>query len=481
MPATETIKADICVIGGGSGGLSVAAGAQQMGAEVVLIERAEMGGDCLNRGCVPSKAMLAAGHAAQAMREGGRFGVNGHYEPPIDFGKVHDHIHGVIGTIAPHDSVERFEGLGVRVIKASARFVGRDEVEADGIRIKARRFVIATGSSPAAPPVPGLDDVPYMTNETVFDQTSAPEHLIVIGGGPIGAEMAQAHRRLGARVTVLEAFSFMGKDDPEAVDVVRARFESEGIEIREGAKILRVERSGNGVAAVLESDDESAGEERVEGSHLLVAAGRRPNVQGLDLEAAGVDYSPKGIAVDARLRSSNKKIFAIGDVAGGLQFTHMAGYHAGIVIRNALFRLPAKVKTDAVPWVTFTDPELAQVGLTEAQARDAHGEAVKIVSWSFVENDRAQAERETDGFIKVVVGKGGRVLGTTIVGAGAGELILPWVLAVDRGLKIGAMASVIAPYPTRSEVSKRAAGQFYTPSLFSERTRKIVRFLQRLP
>ena len=478
MSTTETIKTDICVIGGGSGGLSVAAGAQQMGAEVVLIERGEMGGDCLNRGCVPSKAMLAAGHAAQAMRESGRFGVNGQYEPPVDFQKVHDHIHGVIGTIAPHDSVERFEGLGVQVIQASARFIGPDEVEADGKRIKARRFVIATGSSPAAPPVPGLADVPYMTNDSVFDQTSAPEHLIVIGGGPIGAEMAQAHRRLGARVTVLEAFGFMGKDDPEAVEVVRARFEGEGIELREGVKIARVERSGNGVAALLESEDS---EERIEGSHLLVAAGRKPNVDGLDLERAGVAYTPKGIQVDARLRTSNKKIFAIGDVAGGLQFTHMAGYHAGIVIRNALFRLPAKVKTDAVPWVTFTDPELAQVGLTEAQARERHGEAVKAVSWSFEENDRAQAERETEGFIKVVTGKRGRVLGATIVGASAGELILPWVLAVDRGLKIGAMASIIAPYPTRSEVSKRAAGQFFTPSLFSERTRKVVRFLQRLP
>ena len=478
MSTTETIKTDICVIGGGSGGLSVAAGAQQMGAEVVLIERGEMGGDCLNRGSVPSKAMLAAGHAAQAMRESGRFGVNGQYEPPVDFQKVHDHIHGVIGTIAPHDSVERFEGLGVQVIQASARFLSPDEVEADGKRIKARRFVIATGSSPAAPPVPGLADVPYMTNDSVFDQTSAPEHLIVIGGGPIGAEMAQAHRRLGARVTVLEAFGFMGKDDPEAVDVVRARFEAEGIELREGVKIARVERSGNGVAAVLESDD---GEERIEGSHLLVAAGRKPNVDGLELERARVAYTPKGIQVDERLRTSNKKIFAIGDVAGGLQFTHMAGYHAGIVIRNALFRLPAKVKTDAVPWVTFTDPELAQVGLTEAQARERHGEAVKAVSWSFEENDRAQAERETEGFIKVVTGKRGRVLGATIVGASAGELILPWVLAVDRGLKIGAMASIIAPYPTRSEISKRAAGQFFTPSLFSERTRKVVRFLQRLP
>ena len=477
MTASETITADICVIGGGSGGLSVAAGAQQMGAQVVLIERGEMGGDCLNRGCVPSKALLAAGHAAQVIRESGGFGVNGH-EPPVDFGKVHDHVHGVIAGIAPHDSVERFEGLGVRVIKESARFVGRDEVEAGDVKVKAKRFVIATGSSPAAPPVPGLDEMPYLTNESIFDQTVAPEHLIVIGGGPIGAEMAQAHRRLGARVTLLEAFAFLGKDDPEAAEVVRKRFAAEGIDIREGIKIARVERNGNGVAAVLEVD---GSEERIEGSHLLVAAGRRPNVHGLDLERAGVDYSPKGIAVDARLRTSNKKIFAIGDVAGGLQFTHVAGYHAGIVIRNALFRLPAKAKTATVPWVTYTDPELAHVGLMESQARERHGDAVKVVRWSFAENDRAQAERQTEGFAKIVVGPRGKILGATIVGAGAGELILTWVLALEQGLKIGAMAGLIAPYPTRSEVSKRAAGQFYTPSLFSERTRKVVRFLQHLP
>ncbi len=476
MSSREILRPDICVIGGGSGGLSVAAGAAQMGANVVLVEKAKMGGDCLNTGCVPSKALLAASHRAQTVRDGARFGVNGH-EPEIDFLKVHDHVHGVIGAIAPHDSVERFEGLGVKVVQAAARFTGPREIVAGEVTIQAKRFVIATGSSPAVPPIPGIDEVPFLTNETVFELTERPEHLIVIGGGPIGAEMAQAHRGLGSQVTMLEAFSIMPKDDPDAVEVVRKRLLRDGIAIHEGVKVQRVERRGNGVAAVIET--KTGVEETILGSHLLVAAGRRPNVKRLGLEAAGIEASPKGIEVDARLRTTNKRVFAIGDVAGGYQFTHMAGYHAGIVIRNALFKLPAKVKYHAVPWVTYTDPELAHVGLNEAAARDRDGEA-KAITWPFADNDRARAEGETEGFIKVVVGKKGKVLGATIVGSQAGELILPWVLAVDQGLKIGAMAGIIAPYPTRGEVSKRVAGSYYTPALFGERTRKLVRFLQRL-
>ena len=473
----KIIETDLCVIGGGSGGLSVAAGAAQMGARVVLIEKHKMGGDCLNTGCVPSKSILAAAHAAQTVRTSARFGINGH-EPEVDFLAVRQHVRDVIAGIEPHDSVERFEGLGVTVIQAAAEFIGPREVVAGDTTVRAKRFVIATGSSPALPPVPGIDTVPYMTNETVFELSERPDHLIVIGGGPIGVELAQAHRRLGARVTLLEAFSIMAKDDPDAVDVVRRRLVAEGIDLREGARIEQVEQQGNGIAIRLAGETVAA--ETILGSHLLVAAGRRANVAGLGLEAAGVRYSPKGIEVDGRLRSSNKRIFAIGDVAGGYQFTHMAGYHAGIVIRNALFRLPAKARYHAVPWVTYSDPELSHVGLTEAAARDAQGDAVKVVTWDFAENDRARAEGETEGLIKVVVGKRGKVLGATIVGRNAGELILPWVVAIDQGLKIGAIAGVIAPYPTLSEVSKRAACSYFTPALFGERTRKVVRALQRL-
>ena len=470
----QRIDTDICVIGAGSGGLSVAAGAVQMGSDTVLVERGKMGGDCLNYGCVPSKALIAASRAAHTVRTGGRFGVNGH-EPEIDFSAVHDHVHGVIGAIAPHDSVERFEGLGVRVIQDFARFADRNTVVAGDYEIRARRFVVATGSRAAVPPIPGLDEVSFLTNETIFDNRVQPEHLIVIGGGAIGLEMAQAHRRLGSRVTVLEKFSIMPKDDPELVELVRKSLVADGIDLREGADIARVEKSGNGIVVVL---NEQSGEVRLEASDLLVAAGRRVNIEGLELEKAGIDYAPNGIKVDGRLRTTNKKVFAIGDVAGGFQFTHMAGYHAGIFIRNALFRLPAKTNTAAFPWVTFTDPELAQVGLNEAQAQAEHRD-IRVLRWKFDENDRAQAERETEGMVKVVTSPKGHILGAGIAGPHAGELIHTWVLAMSQGLKIGAVANMIAPYPTLGEVNKRAAGSFYTPSLFSDRTRKVVRFLSK--
>lgn len=472
----RNIEADIAIIGAGSGGLSVAAGAAQLGARVVLAEKGKMGGDCLNYGCVPSKALIAAGDVAQTARDSGKFGINGR-APAIDFAKVHGHVHGVIGAIAPHDSVERFEGLGVKVIQSPAKFVDRDTLEAGGHRIRARRFVVATGSSAFVPPIRGIGDVRTYTNETIFDLTETPEHLIVIGGGPIGLELAQAHRRLGARVTVLEALTLLPKDDPDAAAVVRQRLLAEGLTIREGAKVESVEPHGNGVSVLVMKDGRS---ERFTGTHLLIAAGRRPNVNGLGLEEAGIAYTRQGITVDARLRTTNKRVFAIGDVAGSYQFTHMAGYHAGTVIRNALFNLPAKVDDRAVPWVTFTDPELAHVGLMEAEAKARDG-AARAVTWAFEENDRAQAERASEGFIKMVAGKSGKILGATIVGRHAGELILLWVLAVQKELKVKDMTSIIAPYPTLSEVSKRVAGAYFAPALFSERTKRIVRLMQRLP
>jgi pyruvate/2-oxoglutarate dehydrogenase complex dihydrolipoamide dehydrogenase (E3) component len=469
----EPVRTDLCVIGAGSGGLAVAAGAVQMGAKVVLVEQGKMGGDCLNYGCVPSKSLIAAGRTAYAIRNAGRFGVNGH-EPEIDFLRVHDHVKGVIAAIAPHDSQERFERLGVNVIRAHARFVGAQEVEADGRRIQARRIVVATGSSPAVPPIPGLAEVPHLTNETIFDLIERPEHLVVIGGGPIGCELAQAYRRLGAQVTVLELFRVLPKDDPDAVRIVREQLLADGVDLREHVLIKGVTREGNAIAVTIE---QSGIEQRLTGSHVLVAAGRRANVEGLGLEAGGIEYSQKGIKVDARLRTTNKRVYAIGDVAGGPQFTHVAAHHAGVVIKNILFKLPAKVD-DRVPWVTYTDPELAHVGLTEALAKE-RGVEVQAIRWSFQENDRAQTERATGGFAKVLVDRRGRIHGATIVGERAGELIHAWVLALSNGIKIGAMAQFIAPYPTLGEVSKRAAGSYYTPKLFSDRTRRLVRFLMR--
>lgn len=473
---SETIDCDICVIGAGSAGLLVAAGASQLGAATVLLEHRKMGGDCLNFGCVPSKALLAAAKIAQTCREAGRFGITVD-EPEIDFAAVQRHVHDVIATIAPMDSVARYEGLGARVIHATGRFTGPGELRAGHATIRARRFVVATGSSPAVPPIAGLDAVPYLTNETIFELTRCPDHLIVIGGGPIGIEMAQAHARLGARVTVLEAARILAKDDPELADLLRHRLVGEGIDIREGVTIARIERAGNGVAAVLA---EASGERLVTGSHLLVAAGRKPNIAALDLDKAGIAYDRHGISVDARLRTTNRRVFAIGDVvAGGPQFTHVAGYHAGIVIRNALFRLPMKVDYRALPWVTYTDPELAQVGLTEAAARERHGDDIAILRSSFHENDRAQTERVTSGLIKVVTRKNGRILGASLLGANAGELIQPWILAISQKLKVGAFASMIAPYPTLAEIGKRAAGSYFIPKLFTDRTRRTVRFLAR--
>lgn len=469
---TRSIKADICIIGAGSGGLSVAAGAAQLGARTVLIEHGKMGGDCLNYGCVPSKSLLAAGHAAARPQAAAALGVD--FTPPsIDAQRVHDHVRDVIAGIAPHDSIERFEGLGCTVLKAHARFVAPDTVEADGTRVIARRFVVATGSTPLVPPIPGLDTTPYLTNETIFDLARVPAHLIIVGGGPIGIEMAQAHRQLGARVSVLEMGSMLPKDDPELVAFVRGRLKAEGIELIEGARVTAV-AAASGVEVTFERAGSSGS---IAGSHLLIAAGRRPTVGDLGLEAAGVTYSTKGITVDSRLRTSNRRIFAIGDVTGGYQFTHVAGYHAGIVIRNALFRIPAKVDRAIVPWVTYTDPELAQVGLTEGEARQRHGDRIRVLRANYGEIDRARAERIESGLAKVITTRRGEILGAGIAGSAAGELIQTWILAMASRLKIGAVATMIAPYPTLGEINKRVAGSFYTPLLFSRRSRLIVRLL----
>jgi len=472
LQTMDKIKADICVIGAGSGGLSVAAGAAQMGANVVLIERGEMGGDCLNYGCVPSKALLAAAEVAQAARDSGKFGVAAR-EPEIDFAAVQAHIKDVIGQIAPHDSQERFEGLGVTVLRAAAAFTGPRTVQAGDQEITAKRYVVATGSSPAIPPIEGLAEVPYLTNETIFDVPEKPDHLIIVGGGPIGCEMAQAHRRLGCKVTVLEMFTIMPKDDPDLVDVVRQRLVAEGVDLREGMAVEKVSTEDGSLRVSTFEDD-------VVGSHILVAAGRKPNIDGLGLETAGVHTSRAGITVDARLRSSNKKIFAIGDVAGGYQFTHQAGYQAGVVIQNLLFRLPTKSSDASIPWVTYTEPELAQVGLSavELMAQDPKG---TVLTSSFEDNDRARASRQNTGLIKVMVDRKGKIKGASIVGPHAGELLQPWILAISQGLSIRAMTGFRAPYPTLGEINKTVAGSYYTPTLYSSRTRKLVRMLLKLP
>ncbi len=469
-----TLTPDVCIVGAGSAGLVVAAGAAQLGLDVVLAERAEMGGDCLNYGCVPAKALIAAAKAAQAQRDGAPFGV-APVEPRVDFARVMHHVHQVIAAIAPNDSVERFEKLGVRVLKEEAHFVGRTELQAGPHRIRSRRIVLATGSRPTVPSIPGLADVGYLTNETIFANRTLPGHLIVIGGGPIGLELAQAHRRLGSRVTVLEAAGFLAKDDPELAAIVVARLASEGVDLRDHAGIARVERAATGVAVILEDG------ERFEGSHLLVAAGRTPVVDRLDLDRAGVAHTAGGITVDASLRTSNRNVWAIGDCNGLYAFTHMAGYEASLFIRGALFRTPARLDAAIVPWATYTDPELAQVGLSERQARDKHGDAITALRWKLTENDRAQTERTTEGMVKAITDRHGRILGAAIAAPHAGELIQPWCLAIARRLKISALASFVPPYPTLGEASKRAAGSYFTDTLFGPRTRWLVRLLSRLP
>ena len=453
--------------------MSVAAGAAAFGQKVVLIEKGKMGGDCLNYGCVPSKALLAAAGNAHAMTSGEKFGI-ARQALEVDYKKVHDHVHGVIAGIAPHDSVERFEGLGVRVIKAQARFRDARTVIAGDEVVSARRFVIATGSSPAAPPVPGLGKVQYLTNETIFNLTSLPDHLIIIGGGPIGMEMAQAHRRLGSRVTVLEAFTPLGKDDPELTAIVLGRLRAEGIDIISPANITSVQEQGGGLRIELVHDDKV---QTITGSHLLVAAGRKPNVDGLGLEAAGVEFTAKGIATGKGLRTTNRRVYAIGDVTGGLQFTHVAGYQAGLVVKNILFRIPVTAKTGHVPWVTYCDPELANVGLTAAAAAEK-GLSFEVLRWSFDDNDRARAERNTDGLAKIVVARNGRILGAGIAGPHAGELIQPWALAISSRLKIKAMVDMIPAYPTLGEVNRRAAITFYGKLPEKPLVRKVIRWLK---
>ncbi len=474
----QKIKTDICVIGAGSGGLSVAAGAAQLGKKVVLIEKGEMGGDCLNYGCVPSKALLSAAAAAANIRTASKYGVHAD-EPTIDYGAAMDHVRSAIDTIAPHDSQERFEGLGCTVIREFGKFTGPKQITAGDYIIDAKFIIVSTGSSPCVPPIPGLDTVPYLTNETLFENRTKPDHLLVIGGGPIGVEMAQAHLRLGSQVTLIEAApSIMGNDDPELVSVVRESLIKEGMTILENVKATGVSKNVDGAITI---EIEGGDTKTITGSHLLLAVGRKPNIDGLNLEAAEIKHDRRGIDVDPYLQTSNKHVYAIGDIAGGLQFTHVAGYHAGLIIRNLLFKLSKgkNLANEISPWVTYSDPELAHVGLTEAKAREKYGTII-VKHWEFSENDRAIAEGTTAGKIKVIIDKKERILGASIVGKNAGDLLQPWAYAIANKQKIKSFTNYIAPYPTRGEASKRVASSFFTEKLFSSKTKKIIKILSML-
>ncbi|MBI5015019.1 MAG: FAD-dependent oxidoreductase [Deltaproteobacteria bacterium] len=473
-----TYDYDIGILGGGAAGLTVAAGAAQFGAKAVLIEKTDkLGGDCLHYGCVPSKTLIrTAGVWALAARAR-EFGLPGLALPTVDLGTVMDRVRGVIETIQVHDSPERFCGLGAEVRFGAPRFVDDHVVEVGGVRLSARSWVVATGSSPAVPPVEGLDRVPYWTNETVFSQRTLPARLLVLGGGPIGLELGQAFQRLGSRVTVVEFLDqILGPEDADIAAILHGRLAAEGMELLTSTKAIRAEAVGSAVRLTVSPAVGEGPNRTLEADALLVATGRRPNVEGLALEAAGIAFSPKGIPTDRRLRTNRTHVYACGDVNGVFPFTHVAGYEGGIALTNAVLRVPRKADYAKVPWCTYTDPEVASVGLNEKRAR-TEGIDYRVVTEAFIDNDRALAEGEPLGKIKVLLGPKGALLGCQIIGAHAGELIHEWITAVSGGVKLSTLAGAIHVYPTLSEISKRAAGAYFSEKLFSERTKSVLHFL----
>lgn len=472
MSKTE-YNVDICIIGAGSGGLSIAAGAAQLGRSVVLFEAEDMGGDCLNTGCVPSKALIAAGKHAHALTTGAPFGV-APQTPAVTFDQVKTHIQGVIDHIAPVDSQERFEGLGCTVIREFARFEDSRTVISETTRVKAKRFVIATGSRASAPPIPGLDTVKYLTNETIFTVPAQPKHLLIIGAGPIGLELGQAFNRLGTKVTIVDIAAPLGRNEPEHAQVLIDALTEEGVVFRTPAKTKLIRETKAGIAIDLEDDTS------LSGSHLLVAAGRKPSSGGLHLEDAGVKTDRRGyIETDDNLRTSNPRIYAVGDVSGRGGLTHAAGFHAGQIIKAFYFMPPiinkftAKATTGRMPASVYTEPELASIGLSEAAAREKYGDtAVRCVTAAFDDNDRAIAERSEHGGVKLIATTKGKLLGASIVGESAGDLIQMISVAMANNVKISGLAQIIAPYPTRGEAIKRAAGSWYTEAIFSEKAQK---------
>ncbi len=447
---------DIVVIGGGAGGLVVAAGGASLGAKVALVEKHKMGGDCLNNGCVPSKTLLKSAKIAHLMRTAADYNIPPHAPSP-DIGHVMERVAAVIKGIEPNDSAERFRGLGVDVIFGEGKFISPECFEVNGRKLTARTFVIATGSRPAVPPIPGINDVPFLTNETVFDLREQVPSLIVIGSGPIGCEMAQAFARLGAKVTVVDmAAQTMPVEDADLSRIVQHQMEKEGVEFNFNVSIMKVEGGKHDIRMFIK--DKNGAGKSLQATHLLVAAGRRANVEGLGLEAAGVEVDKGRIVCDETLRTTNPHIFLCGDVAGGPQFTHVAGHHARILLRQAIFRMRWAKPSVHVPWCTYTDPELARIGLSESEAVKT-GVAHKVYKFGFEEIDRARTEGETEGFAKVITTPKGKILGAAIVGPHAGEVIHEYVLAVNKGMNLKELSRIIHIYPTFAEINKRVADQ----------------------
>ncbi|MDG2001744.1 MAG: FAD-dependent oxidoreductase [Novosphingobium sp.] len=448
---------DLIVIGGGAAGLTAAGGAALFGLKVALIEADRMGGECLNTGCVPSKALIAAAARAHQGRQDDCFGVT--LGPPqVAWEGVSAHIREAIAAIEPHDSQERFEAMGVEVIRSWAEFISKDRIRAGTRELRAPRIVIATGSKPAIPQIAGIDEIKFLTNENLFELDELPDHLVIIGAGAIGVEMAQAFRRLGSEVTVIGRGQPLGRDDRDAADILTRSLADEGVRMMRN-EAESVSRTETGIAVVCNDG------QRVSGSHLLVAAGRTANVTGLALDIAGVESGKKGIPVDRRRRTSNRRIYAIGDCREGPRFTHAAGYEGSLVAVEVALGLAQKVNWSALPHCTFTHPELAQIGLTESQARESYGSKVKVIREDFGDNDRAIAEGEANGFLKLVM-KGRKVLGVTVIGTHAGDLLLPWAQIIGGKASTFALGSAIVAYPTRGEISKAASFAVWEPVLF---------------
>lgn len=474
-PKNSFITVDLVIIGAGPGGLSVASVATQLGLKVILVESGLMGGDCLNYGCIPSKALLASAKTAHLLRQAHNFGIEVK-GVDINFLNVLKHVHDVIKELAEHDSVERFKSLGVDVIEAEARFTGKNTITAKDLEIQAKHFVIATGSNPLIPSIPGLDITPYFTNESIFNLTEQPEHLMVIGGGPIGCELAQAFSMLGTHVTLVEQQTLLSGEDEDCVTILRDQLNRMNISIYEHCTVQEVHSvNPQNIKIVIQKKGELI---NITGSHLLIATGRKAHVTHLGLDKAGIDYTAQGINVNSYLQTSNNKVYAIGDVVGPFRFTHMASYQAGIVIRNIIFKLPSKVNYQNIPRVTFTEPEIAHVGISEKEASQQKN--IKLIQWPFKENDRANTDLKVEGKIKVFTDAKARILGVTIIGHCAGELILPWIMAVKEQKTLRSFTDVIVPYPTFSEISKQVAAEYYKPQLFSKKVRLLVSWLNKL-
>lgn len=466
---------DLGVIGGGAAGLTVTAGAAQLGARTLLVEQEpQLGGDCLHFGCVPSKTLIRTATVYHQMHQAERYGLPRVNPDPVDFAAVATRIRAVIEKIQKHDSVERFCGLGARVEFGQPLFIDEHSVRLNGKVCTARNWVLATGSSPATPPFPGLDQVPYLTNREIFSLEELPPSLAILGGGPIAIEMAQAFNRLGSEVHVIQrSGQILSREDRDLADLVMARLEEEGVRFHLNAAVAGIsERAG---LRRLELDCGETGRISLETAAILVATGRAANVQDLDLDAAGVDFDPKGIKVDARLRTSRKHIFAAGDVIGSHQFTHAAGYEGGIVVSNAIFHLPRKVDYTHMPWCTYSDPELASIGMNEKRARAA-GIAYTVWSEEFRNNDRSLAEGEEVGRIKLLLDEKERPLGVQILGPHAGDLLGEWVALFNGKVKLTALAGAVHPYPTLAEINKRVVSSFLSGKIFSDTVKKGLKF-----